>query len=534
MALEMTVIHQGATSVSGHTYLLKSRHGVYYYRAVVPKDAREQVGRREVRVSLRTKDRATAKRLVALRALMAGRHFGQGRGDHDNLECLYLNTHELTGLEPLAGTGPDSQRTVIGPGDMGTLEGTKNRCAGTAAARAARQQDVTALTTAASSRAQVLEPIASLQGAPHQTRKPFAPALDDHVETTIERFVANKTRTTSAATAEKYGAQCRVFLKIVSHGRKSMRISELAPQHLRAYVDTLPKLPPRIESADERSIEDILKMPGTRLSAKTIFAHAQATNMFLAWCEAQQYPLQSNFHSILRPLLKKPRIKARNKAFSQDHLKTLFGSDDYRAGAFKRASDYWVPLLGLFTGAREAELCQLDADDVRQDASTGIWLLDINSDQDKRLKTDASKREIPIHPVLCSLGFLEFVNTARADKDTRLFKDEQRNKRGEFSAFSKRFNRYKEGLGIASDAHQKLDFHSFRHTLQTLLFEAGEEEYVVNALCGHTPAQQSEGVRTYSRGPGLKAKHEVLLKLEFGIDLDSVKPNGWSNFWSAL
>lgn len=116
------------------------------------------------------------------------------------------------------------------------------------------------------------------------------------------------------------------------------------------------------------------------------------------------------------------------------------------------------------------------------------------------------------------LAFSDFVASVRASKDTRLFRDEQRNKRGELSGFSKRFNRYKEGLGIKNDQHPKLDLHSFRHTLQTMLFDAGEEEYVVNAICGHRPAQQSDGVRTYSRGSGLKAKYGLLLKLKSDIE----------------
>lgn len=55
--------------MTGHTYLSKSRDGVYYFRAVLPKGVRAQTGRREIRISLRTKDRAKAKVLVAREAL---------------------------------------------------------------------------------------------------------------------------------------------------------------------------------------------------------------------------------------------------------------------------------------------------------------------------------------------------------------------------------------------------------------------------------------------------------------------------------
>lgn len=498
--------------MSGHTYLLKSRHGVYYFRAVLPK-ARARTGRREIRISLRTKDRAKAKGLVALQALRLTEIFSQ-------LEFRASGVNRR----------PDAhERDLVlvegrGEVDLGKTRTwddlAQNSALDNVWADALLREDRTSLAVPKTAPSKFTR-------IPQAANSP-AYAFDERVEKAIARFVNSKKQAISAPTAEKYGAQCRVFLKIVAEGRLNLTLSQLTPKELRAYVDTLPKLPTRVDSSDCRPLDEILKTIGPRLSAKTIFAHAQATNMFLAWCEAQQYPLHLNLQKILKPLLRKPRIKAKEKAFSQLQLAALFESKPYTTGTFRRASDFWVPLLGLFTGAREAELCQLNADDVRIDAMTGLWLLDINSDENKRLKTEASEREVPLHPILVRLGFLDFVESIRINRETRLFKDEQRNKRGEFSGFSKRFNRFKEGLGIKSDRSRKLDFHSFRHTLQTMLFDAGEEEYVVNALCGHNPAQRSEGVRTYSRGPGLGAKYDLLLRLQFEIDFNKIKPNGWT------
>ena len=69
-----------------------------------------------------------------------------------------------------------------------------------------------------------------------------------------------------------------------------------------------------------------------------------------------------------------------------------------------------MPLLGLFTGAREAELCQLHVADVYQDEATAIWVIDINQREDKKLKSgEQNERRIPLHPQLVRLGFLKFV-----------------------------------------------------------------------------------------------------------------------------
>ncbi|WP_296201196.1 site-specific integrase [uncultured Hyphomicrobium sp.] len=527
--------------MSGHTYLCKSRHGVYYFRAVLPQRVSARGERREVRVSLRTKDRATAKILVAQKAFLMTKNFQHHEpwelDSEDRLEryrrglVLLAQYGEIDLNDPFAVDGLTDCLTAEDFKDY--LFALDHKTALAMAPALPPASPSSPAPAASASGTAAAHPATKTEFPPQSPASPAASspntAFDEAIDKAIERFVESKARSTTQATADKYGAQCKLFLKIVGDGRPGLKISDLTPKDIRDYVDTLPRLPTRIDSGDVRSLAEILTSSGPTLSAKTSFSHAQATNMFLTWCEAQQYPLRFNFHSILKPLLKKPRIKSKKKAFTPQQLTTLFEAEPYVAGTFKRASDYWVPLLGLFTGAREAELCQLEANDVRQDAATALWLLDINAEADKKLKTDSSAREVPLHPTLIDLGFLEFVESIRAANGTRLFADDERNKRGEFAGFSKRFNRYKEALGIKSDAHNKLDFHSFRHTLQTMLFDAGEEEYVVNALCGHSPAQQSEGVRTYSRGAGLKAKYELILKLTFPIDFSKIKQNGWAS-----
>lgn len=63
---------------------------------------------------------------------------------------------------------------------------------------------------------------------------------------------------------------------------------------------------------------------------------------------------------------------------------------------------YWVPLLGLYTGARINELAQLFLVDFQ--AQGDVQVISINDDgEGKRLKTKASKRLVPIHPELVRL-----------------------------------------------------------------------------------------------------------------------------------
>lgn len=69
---------------------------------------------------------------------------------------------------------------------------------------------------------------------------------------------------------------------------------------------------------------------------------------------------------------------------------------------------YWIPLLGLFTGARIGELCQLQVTDITTD-SAGPVLRISDEAEGARVKTAAGARTVPIHSELCRLGFLDYV-----------------------------------------------------------------------------------------------------------------------------
>jgi hypothetical protein len=86
----------------------------------------------------------------------------------------------------------------------------------------------------------------------------------------------------------------------------------------------------------------------------------------------------------------------------------LFTSHEWPVGA-RGATGVWLPLLSLFTGARQSELAGLKASNITEDEATRIPLMFIVSDKKtgRRLKTKPSERVIPIHPQLIELGFFE-------------------------------------------------------------------------------------------------------------------------------
>lgn len=150
----------------------------------------------------------------------------------------------------------------------------------------------------------------------------------------------------------------------------------------------------------------------------------------------------------------------------------------WRAGG---ASAYWIPLLGLFTGARMGELCQLRTVDVQ--AIEGIPLLVITDDgEGQQIKSEAGKRAIPIHSELLRLGFLEYVQAMRETGKDVLWPT-LRHRLGKPSGYySEWFSTHRKAQGLTES---RPDFHCFRHTVRPLMRRAGFSESTMDEITGH-------------------------------------------------
>lgn len=142
---------------------------------------------------------------------------------------------------------------------------------------------------------------------------------------------------------------------------------------------------------------------------------------------------------------------------------------------------YWIPLLGLFTGARLGELCQLRVIDVINEE--GIDLLRLTDEGElQSIKSDSGHRSVPLHSELVRLGFLDYVATIKATGADSLW-PALRLREGKPSGFySNWFGTYRRGLGLTGDYP---DFHCFRHTVRPLMRRAGYSASTMDKITGH-------------------------------------------------
>lgn len=192
------------------------------------------------------------------------------------------------------------------------------------------------------------------------------------------------------------------------------------------------------------------------------------------------------------------RTTARRRPWKPDELTTLFGQplftryelpQEWRAGG---AAAYWVPLIGLFTGARISELAQLRTGDVSTKGP--VPLLSItDAGEGQKVKSSASVRSIPVHPELVRLGFLEYAEEMQKTGDGSLWPNLKLRKGRPGGFISDWFGDFRKAAGIAE---KYPDFHCFRHTVRTLMSRGGIDHKVQDHITGHE-AVGSTGTKVY-------------------------------------
>jgi len=216
---------------------------------------------------------------------------------------------------------------------------------------------------------------------------------------------------------------------------------------------------------------------------------------------------------------KKKVQSVRRRAFSADELVTIFTSSIYTGNKKFTAmgeSAVWIPLLALATGARLEEISQLKTTDLLEDDTYGS-LIRISDEGDKqRIKTNSSRRKVPVHTMLLNAGFKDYAKKIKQEGHEWLFPELKPNlhgKRGaEFGRWFARYLRSPKGCHILD---RRVVFHSFRHTFKTLCREAQVSEEIHDALTGHVGTTVG---RSYGHVP-LSALADGISRIKFPIQV---------------
>jgi hypothetical protein len=153
----------------------------------------------------------------------------------------------------------------------------------------------------------------------------------------------------------------------------NVSIGHLNYKTLREYKRFLLRIPANFSKMEKYSNLSPAQLMETnsdsRLSVSAVSKYLWTLKSFFTYALKSGY-VEANFASGLQL---PPQIRAdkQRSVFSPEDLEKLFHSDQYIKGTHRHPYQFWLPLLGLYTGCRIEELCQLHVEDVRQ--VDGIW-----------------------------------------------------------------------------------------------------------------------------------------------------------------
>jgi site-specific recombinase XerD len=232
-----------------------------------------------------------------------------------------------------------------------------------------------------------------------------------------------------------------------------------------------------------------------KLSNKSINKYLIYFDALFKWVQRDRYREDNPFSGIR--VKDKKNGNGRDKFDEAEVRQIVEGlGDGSPNGVLKNSTQYWGALIAVYTGARRNEIAALTPNDIKQDKVSGIWYFDITDEREegKDIKTDAARRVVPIHSRLLDLSFLKFVEEARSKRgkknkhgfETRLLYKLTYTPNEKWGRnLGRWFNeKYLVALGLKTE---KKVLHSLRHSFITYQSAKGVEGSIVKSIVGHEP-----------------------------------------------
>jgi len=457
------------------TFAHLQRHpdsGIFYFRLTVPTHLRDTIGKGTIKKSLGTGLRAeavlkaqrlhleTLEQFHRLEKRMAPPKHKPVKSDKALASAAVLA--ELEGMSP----GPDNlleKITLTIAGQKVVIEGDSPDEEVKAAAKLLR-----------------LAPTVSEAVAPKsRPKKEATVALSAMVKAYFAEVKATGTQTEK--TIEENGA---IFQLLVEQ-TKNPAAETIGIKTATDFKSVLLRLPPNRTKGKfaGKSVSEILRMkPAETMANESVNKYLRRISALFDWGKRHGHVHENPFSGLA---IRRTRLPHQQRErFNLEELQRLFDPANLHRD-MRKSYQWWLPWLGLLSGARLEELCQLHLGDIRQEGE--VWCLDINAKEKKKLKTLSSERLVPIHPRLVELGFLEHVERLRKRGEKRLFPELEHRRDGYGQTASKWFARYRERLGVGKT------FHSLRHVFIDELHQLGADHKKIATLVGHADESMTGG-----------------------------------------
>jgi len=367
---------------------------------------------------------------------------------------------------------------------------------------------------------------------------------EELVSTLMTTFLLRKQPSWKLEQQKKMETLCGTFVDLMNNPP----LGALSRQMIWDYDAKLRKMPAnRYDAARRHGTNDAHRLLALaeehdepRLSSASVERYLEALSSMFAWADRNQILTDNPAERINEKTRKTTRDQDDRSQFDKTDLDKIFSALWFRTGTGERNKQgrfhlfrphfYWLPLLGLYTGARLNELSQLYIDDVRTTES-GVLYLDFNLEgadkvdadgPEKSLKTVNSKRIVAVHPHLIELGLPRYVKALSDAGYSRLFPELKRDAiKGYGKPAGNWFNERFLGKQLAIPRDGKRTFHSFRHTFITALSELEVPPDIQAQLAGHSRGNTIAATR-YRKDAEAERLLTYVERLDF--KLSTIKP----------
>lgn len=318
--------------------------------------------------------------------------------------------------------------------------------------------------------------VAQLQ-PPSAVKNLGAPLLSAVIESFLSRFDGSK----KAAMFKKHKSVLAMLLDVV--GDKP--VCDLRQGDFNDFFELLGQLPPRWKDKCRRDNLTIREL--SQRDHEVTIGPKTFEDTYIASLRPFLKVSKRNFQDLGFPLGlttegteylgDREEGESKQRAFQFTELKRLFEGKEIQtfANDHHQAHRFWLPHLGLFTGARVNEICQLNPQtDIVSDSDSGTWYLWITteSESDNRVRKSVKSgdsRKVPIHKTLIELGFLKYVDAVKATGAKLLFPQWQPINRRASGEAEKWFRELLRATELRDETPKAciLGMHAFRHTILT-------------------------------------------------------------------
>jgi len=298
-------------------------------------------------------------------------------------------------------------------------------------------------------------------------------------------------------------AYAETFKILQSCFSATTNVHEISPEQLEALSNDIRSLPlktaARLDAGE--TLDALLSDTSDKIAAATANRHINNIKMIWKWLSISHYVKHNCSLSMKHPPATQ---KYHIHSLSDEDIVRIFITHSHDIhGNDKHSMAYWLPWLGLFTGARRGELVQLSPQDIRSEGGIHVLRIETNGETDgqsqKRTKTPSSARIVPIHSKLIKLGFLDFAHKARGNENQKLFSELTWSKTHHWSNVASKFQERKLHPIMGGRSSGKT-FHSFRHTVNNrLLFRNEVDPGLVDALLGWSSSERLNFGRDLTR-----------------------------------